>query len=32
MPPWLAQETTHAFADDKSLSKSEIQLIKEWVE
>ena len=28
MPPWLAQETTHAFADDKSLSKSEIQLIK----
>ncbi|MBT5310609.1 MAG: tetratricopeptide repeat protein [Verrucomicrobia bacterium] len=32
MPPWLAQETTHAFVDDKSLSKSEIQLIREWVE
>ncbi len=32
MPPWLAQETAHAFEGDKSLPKSEIQLIREWVE
>jgi tetratricopeptide (TPR) repeat protein len=32
MPPWPPQETSHAFVGDKSLSKSEIQIIREWIE
>ena len=32
MPPWLPGKTAHAFEGDKSLSKSEIQIIREWIE
>ncbi len=30
MPPWLPVKTAHSIVDDKSLTKSEIEIISEW--
>lgn len=32
MPPWLPRESARSIVGDRSLTKSEIQIISEWVE